>query len=1103
MPSMMSSGSRTFVAADVDLAGFVVPGRNAVAPPELTADAPVLDVAHPREVHVFVLLGHESDAAVFDSGDGRLGQRLGRHVPLVCQPRLDNGAGTVALRHLQCVIVDADQQAGGVEGCDDLLAGFEAVETCIGGGQGAVDRVVERAVEVEHLGGWQHRGILVEDVQQRQVVTLADFVVVEVVGGGDLHAASAELGAHEGLFNGLGQTVVHREAFAAPVDRRAQATNLTADVAAGLILPFPDFFQKFIATQVVAILALRLQLTLHQHLRGDTGMVGARLPEGVATLHAAKTDQGVHDRVVETVAHVQAAGDVRRRNHDGVRVARTLRSEIVFGLPGQPQATGGNRRAHGRRLDGAGEPPAVGDSVLVLACSALVLSQEAFHPRIQTALDFVLDVRGEVVDHVLHDQLCRCAKFGINVQQRIGTRRAGRGFRRSRCRRDEGSGGLGREQGNVVGAGFMLFGGYHLAGDDIEQHGNLLIGVNRLGQQRRLGRIIAQQLANGLEVIQQRIALFAVEAKTLACRQANGWILDNDLGDTRESFEEFRDAQVEIDQQILMLSGVAAHTQRHRSVLIVLDRTMGHEGLAPEPPQPGIQLFALLGIAAMQVHLMAKAPCLVRQFAGEVQARERVGTGQNVKIDLGHGGSRTLNAPAGEVRPLIGFCETREEARCGDGAGLRATDVGDVGKRAVQLLLILIEQRQLPGAVVGALAGFQHLGDQRVAVAHQARRVTAQRNDAGAGQCGDVDDGLRLEAFGIGQRVAQHQTAFGVGVEDLDGLAAHGFDDVARAGCVAAWHVFSRCDDAHQVDRQLQLQHSIQGPEHAGRATHVELHLVHAQAWLEADAASVKGDALADQYVRFFAFLAVGVLHDDQTWRLCAALTDCQERTHAQLLDVFLIQDFDLQALVGLAHRFGLLAQVGRVADVGRHVAQVAGHGHAGGNGLRMPGGALDIGDVGFGGQQGDFFQGARVDLLTLEPVEDVFAVGQGFDQQTQYTFGFEVGQAVQQQALPDFAREVATLEDCADRAAAQCVQAACGVAQRAAFTDGDHQRGGLQATPAGHYPRAGRAGFSAGCLVELQPRSTRCYAVSAADQQAGRDDRIRHAGAGPFPVAA
>lgn len=148
-------------------------------------------------------------------------------------------------------------------------------------------------------------------------------------------------------------------------------------------------------------------------------------------------------------------------------------------------------------------------------------------------------------------------------------------------------------------------------------------------------------------------------------------------------------------------------------------------------------------------------------------------------------------------------------------------------------------------------------------------------------------------------------------------------------------------------------------------------------------------------------------------------------------------------------------------------------------------------------GQQGDFLQGARFGFLALELVESVFAVHQGFRQQTgfavavavfnnnfiqrqhgvaavqafqgiedagndfaertvaqffilaradqQHALGFEVRQAVQQQALTDFAGQIATLEHSADRATAQLVDLFGGDAEFAAFTDGNHQGGGFQ----------------------------------------------------------
>ena len=180
------------------------------------------------------------------------------------------------------------------------------------------------------------------------------------------------------------------------------------------------------------------------------------------------------------------------------------------------------------------------------------------------------------------------------------------------------------------------------------------------------------------------------------------------------------------------------------------------------------------------------------------------------------------------MRPVEVLGEARQEAAGGDGAGLRPANVGDVGERAVELLLVLVMQRQLPGAVVGAFASLEDLPDQGVIVAHQAGDVAAQGDDAGAGEGGDVDHRLRLEALGVGQGIAQHQAAFRVGVEDFHGLPAHGGDDVARAGGAAAGHVLGAGQQAHQIDRQLQFQHGFQGAEHAGGAAHVVLHLIHA-----------------------------------------------------------------------------------------------------------------------------------------------------------------------------------------------------------------------------------------------------------------------------------
>ncbi|MNK79494.1 hypothetical protein D3C87_991620 [compost metagenome] len=238
-------------------------------------------------------------------------------------------------------------------------------------------------------------------------------------------------------------------------------------------------------------------------------------------------------------------------------------------------------------------------------------------------------------------------------------------------------------------------------------------------------------------------------------------------------------------------------------------------------------------------------------------------------------------------------------------------------------------------------------------------------------------------------------------------------------------------------------------------------------------------------------------MHDDQARRLGAALADGIERTHAQGFDLLLVEDFDFQVLELFAQILRLFTKEGRVADVRRQVAQVAGECHAVGDRGSVIHRALHFGLSSLDGQQGDFLQGARFGFLALELVEGVFAIHQGFCQQTgfavavavfdndfiqcqhgvaaaqtfqgvkdagndftewtvaqflilahadqQHALGFQVRQAVQQQALTDFTSQIATLEDGADRATAQFVDLFGGDTEFAAFADGNHQGGGFQ----------------------------------------------------------
>ena len=408
-------------AADIDIALGVVPGRNTVTPPDLTADAPVLDVAHPLEIGVLPVVRHEADAPVLHRGDGGLRQGGGAHVPLVREPGLDDGPGAVPARDHELVVLDAGQEPLGLQVRDDPLACLVAVEPHIGGGDqltlfGEID--ADGRIRGEHVDE-AAMGLTAD--RQLVPVTQPDLVVVEVVGRGDLDAAGAEggvrvlvgddgdapagqrqlhqladqvlvalvlrvhrdravpeqglgaggrdhqgaspvgegiahvphvagllLGEHlqvrdrrvqhrvpvdqalspvdqalliepdEDLADRRRESLVHGEALVSPVQGGPQAPELAGDVSTGLGLPLPDARDEGIPAQVVAGLALGLQLTLHDHLGGDARVVGPRLPEGPVPFHPVIADEGVHHRVVEPVPHVQATRHVGRGDHDAV-----------------------------------------------------------------------------------------------------------------------------------------------------------------------------------------------------------------------------------------------------------------------------------------------------------------------------------------------------------------------------------------------------------------------------------------------------------------------------------------------------------------------------------------------------------------------------------------------------------------------------------------------------------------------------------------------------------------------------------------------------------------------------------------------------------------
>ena len=138
----------------------------------------------------------------------------------------------------------------------------------------------------------------------------------------------------EHLHDRARQALVHGETFARPVAGGAEPLQLVDDDAAAFGLPLPDPFEEFGAAHVATARLLPFhQLPLDHHLGRNAGVVGAGLPQHVAAAHPLETAENVLQRVVERVAHVQRAGDVRRRDHDGERCC-----VLAFGPAGLERA---------------------------------------------------------------------------------------------------------------------------------------------------------------------------------------------------------------------------------------------------------------------------------------------------------------------------------------------------------------------------------------------------------------------------------------------------------------------------------------------------------------------------------------------------------------------------------------------------------------------------------------------------------------------------------------------------------------------------------------------------------------------------------------------
>ena len=126
------------------------------------------------------------------------------------------------------------------------------------------------------------------------------------------------------------------------------------------------------------------------------------------------------------------------------------------------------------------------------------------------------------------------------------------------------------------------------------------------------------------------------------------------------------------------------------------------------------------------------------------------------------------------MRPIHALGEFGQETSRSDCAAFAPTDIRKVSEIALELTFVFNGDRHMPATVICRNTSIENAVGKFVVVAHHRSTVMAQRDDASAGQCRDVNYCSRLESPGVGERVAENQPAFGIGIEDFDSLTVAG-----------------------------------------------------------------------------------------------------------------------------------------------------------------------------------------------------------------------------------------------------------------------------------------------------------------------------------------
>ena len=268
--------------------------------------------------------------------------------------------------------------------------------------------------------------------------------------------------------------------------------------------------------------------------------------------------------------------------------------------------------------------------------------------------------------------------------------------------------------------------------------------------------------------------------------------------------------------------------------------------------------------------------------------------------------------------------ELLEELGRRDGPAPLAADVLQVGDLALERLLVIVVERQPPGALAGLPAGASRNSWQKASSLLKRPAILGpQRDHAGAGQRGQVEEPVGLLLDGEAEGIGQDQPPLGVGVQDLDGLAVADREDVAELHGPAAGHVLGDGEVAGDVDGQVQPGGGLHRRGDDRRAGHVALHVLHRGAGLELRPPESNVTPLPTR-ASVGRIAAAAVVEHDEPRGLVRAGGDAQQAAEPLALDALGVPDVDRESGI-LGDQSDAVGQLGRRLLGRRRVGQVAG----------------------------------------------------------------------------------------------------------------------------------------------------------------------------------